>query len=131
MTSVTLLHAVLPFLTALPECPRGRLTECAEVVSAAVAHGVSPRLLVAVATAESGFDRRVVSRRGAVGLLQVVPGYWCHGPGRCDYTDAGARAVRLLTDRHGVERGLCHYNAGNTCNPRSLRWARHVVRTAR
>jgi hypothetical protein len=36
-------------------------------------HAVSPRLLVAMAHAESAFDVKAVSRKGARGLLQVMP----------------------------------------------------------
>lgn len=36
-------------------------------------HGISPRLLEAIAQVESNFDPKAVSRDGAIGLLQVVP----------------------------------------------------------
>jgi soluble lytic murein transglycosylase-like protein len=36
-------------------------------------HGLDPHLVAAVITAESGFDPSAVSRKGAVGLMQVMP----------------------------------------------------------
>ncbi|RMG45084.1 MAG: hypothetical protein D6718_08410 [Acidobacteria bacterium] len=46
--------------------------------AAAAAHGLDWRLLAAVSFAESGYDPWVVSPRGAVGLLQVMPGVAAH-----------------------------------------------------
>jgi soluble lytic murein transglycosylase-like protein len=40
---------------------------------AAARHGVDALLIAAVVEAESGFDPRAVSHRGAVGLMQIMP----------------------------------------------------------
>lgn len=45
----------------------------AEVLEAAATSGLDPRLILALARAESGFRPQAVSREGAVGLLQVTP----------------------------------------------------------
>jgi len=45
---------------------------------AAQRHGISPRLLEAMAVVESNLDPNAVSRAGAIGILQVVP----HSAGR-------------------------------------------------
>ncbi len=41
--------------------------------AAATRHGLDPQLVKAVVAVESGFEPRVVSEKGAVGLMQVLP----------------------------------------------------------
>lgn len=45
-----------------------------EIVSAATRAGIDPALVHAVIRVESAYNARVVSPKGAVGLMQVVPG---------------------------------------------------------
>lgn len=45
-----------------------------EVAAAAQAHGVPPALLHALIKAESGYNPKARSARGAVGLMQLMPG---------------------------------------------------------
>ncbi|HVG23705.1 MAG TPA: transglycosylase SLT domain-containing protein, partial [Thermoanaerobaculia bacterium] len=45
----------------------------AAIHDAARAHGVDPRLLAAVARRESGFNARIVSNKGACGVMQLMP----------------------------------------------------------
>ena len=76
-------------------------------------------LLAAVVQAESGFDPRAVSPRGACGLMQLMPDtaarYGAIEPAdpRANVT-AGARYLRDLLDRydHDLELALAAYNAG-------------------
>lgn len=76
------------------------------------------RLLAAVVEAESNFNPRVVSPRGAVGLTQVLPatgglpGDELHDPDT--NLDAGARYLRSLLDQYDgdVSLALAAYNAG-------------------
>lgn len=42
----------------------------------ATAHHLDPALVAAVVAAESGFDPRARSRRGAYGLMQIMPATW-------------------------------------------------------
>jgi soluble lytic murein transglycosylase-like protein len=45
-----------------------------EIAEASARYGVPERLIWAVITVESGFDHRAVSRSGAQGLMQLMPG---------------------------------------------------------
>jgi soluble lytic murein transglycosylase len=45
----------------------------AEIAQASRRHGVDPYLVAGVMAAESGYDAAIVSRAGAVGLMQVLP----------------------------------------------------------
>lgn len=81
--------------------------------------GLDPRLLKAVAAAESGFDPRAVSPKGALGLMQLMPGT-ARELGVSDPFDpeqsvrGGARYLRRLLDRFGgrLDLALAAYNAG-------------------
>lgn len=91
-------------------------------------YGVDPYLVAAVARAESGFDPNVVSRAGAVGLMQVMPATaaWVVGldtwQGRADpeLTDAddslelGACYLAFLLKYFAGDRlaAVAAYNAG-------------------
>lgn len=84
---------------------------------AATASGVDAALLAAVAKVESGFDPRAVSRAGAQGLMQFMPGTSAQmGVDPWDPASAIAGAARYLDqglDRFGsVELALAAYNAG-------------------
>lgn len=81
-------------------------------------HGVEPRLLAAVARAESAFNPRAVSHAGAQGLMQLMPGT-ARGLGVADPFDPAQAvdgAARLLRDLHrqfgSTEFALAAYNAG-------------------
>jgi len=98
---------------SLATVPYGHLFE-----QAGREHGVAPELLAAVAKAESGFDVRAVSRSGAQGLMQLMPGT-AAGLGVADPFDPAQAvdgAARLLADhlrRFGsTELALAAYNAG-------------------
>lgn len=87
--------------------------------SAAERHGVAPPLLKAVMAAESNFNPRAVSEKGATGLMQLMPAtardmYVTDAFDPAQNIDGGARYLRLLQDRFGgdLERVLAAYNAG-------------------
>ena len=89
------------------------------VARAAKRHHVHPALLFAVMKAESSFNPVVVSKAGAVGLMQLVPETAMrHGVRNLYDTNenvgGGARHLRYLLDRfHGNTRlALAAYNAG-------------------
>lgn len=91
----------------------------AAINDAANHHGVDPNLVKAIIKVESNFNPRAVSNRGAMGLMQLMPGtarnlnvsnpFDVH-----QNVDAGVRHFRrLLEDFHGdVKLSLAAYNAG-------------------
>jgi soluble lytic murein transglycosylase-like protein len=94
------------------------------IASAAATQGVDGRLLAALVWSESAFRPNAVSRAGAAGLSQLMPGT-ARGLGlRVDSSvderfdpelnlNAGARYLRAQIVRFGsVELGLAAYNAG-------------------
>jgi soluble lytic murein transglycosylase-like protein len=91
------------------------------VLPTAAKYGVDWRLVVAVIKAESSFNARARSSRGAVGLMQVMPRtaalyqvkkseLW--DPAR--NLEAGVRHLRMLQDRYDgdLSRTLAAYNSG-------------------
>jgi soluble lytic murein transglycosylase-like protein len=88
-------------------------------VEAAARHEVDLRLLWVIAYLESRFNPRAVSRKGARGLMQLMPDTAArlgvadpHDP--AEAIDAAARYVRSLTTRFGerLDLVLAAYNAG-------------------
>jgi soluble lytic murein transglycosylase-like protein len=89
------------------------------VIRAAQQHHVQPALLLAVMKAESSFNPMVISKAGAVGLMQLVPETAIrHGVRHLYDTNenvtGGAKHLRYLLNRfHGNTRlALAAYNAG-------------------
>ncbi len=90
-----------------------------EIKEAADRHGVPDRLVSAVIRVESGFNPRAVSRKGARGLMQLMPGTASllgvqdsFNPG--ENIDGGVRHLRGLIDRfpNNLPFALAAYNAG-------------------
>jgi len=78
---------------------------------------VSPRLFVAIASVESGFNPGAVSRKGALGLMQVMPVNWRRfGCGDWRDPEQNVRAAYRLwisqKYRYDVFLALCEYFAG-------------------
>ncbi|MBI5084119.1 MAG: lytic transglycosylase domain-containing protein [Acidobacteria bacterium] len=85
----------------------------------AVENGLTPDLLRAVIQRESAFDPCAVSRSGALGLMQLMPGtafdLGVEDPFNPEQNiAAGSRFLRLLLDRFGGDLPLAlgAYNAG-------------------
>jgi soluble lytic murein transglycosylase-like protein len=89
------------------------------IEKAAILASVEPNLLRAVIVVESGFNSRAVSKRGAMGLMQLMPATATRFGASNPYDPrenvrAGARYLKFLIDRFGqdVRLALAAYNAG-------------------
>lgn len=85
----------------------------------ATRYGVSEELIAAIIEAESGFNPRAVSRRGAQGLMQLMPATAAHlGVGDPfnprENIEGGVRHLLSLLDRfdNDLPLALAAYNAG-------------------
>ena len=96
------------------------------IEKAAVSASVEPNLLRAVIVVESGFNSHAVSKRGAVGLMQLMPAtasrFGVSNPyDPRENVHAGARYLKFLMDRFGqnIRLALAAYNAGEEAVDRS------------
>jgi soluble lytic murein transglycosylase-like protein len=89
------------------------------ISSSAAKYGVNPSLIKAVIHAESGYNPNAVSRKGASGLMQLMPGTArslkvsnCLDPK--DNVEGGVKYLRFLLDtfRGDVSLAVAAYNAG-------------------
>lgn len=94
----------------------------AHVAEAAQRFGIPTAWIRAVMRVESNGDRRAVSPKGALGLMQLMPKTWANMRARYalgrdpfdprDNILAGAAFLRELHDRYGSPGFLAAYNAG-------------------
>jgi soluble lytic murein transglycosylase-like protein len=72
----------------------------AMIIATARRHGVDPRLALAVAWQESGWNQRQVSVANAIGVMQVIPssGRWA--------SDMAGRRLNLLSTRDNITAGV-------------------------
>jgi hypothetical protein len=86
--------------------------------AAADRYGLPRELVRSVMAAESGFQPAAISPKGAIGLMQLMPGTAqtlgvdAHDPAQ--NVDAGARYLRDLLEKYnyGLRHALAAYNAG-------------------
>lgn len=93
-----------------------------QIAEAAERFAIPERLIRAVIQAESAGDVHAVSRKGAMGLMQIMPATWTELRARYDLGDdpflprdnimAGAAYLREMLDRFGPDGFLAAYNAG-------------------
>ncbi|MBO0858175.1 MAG: lytic transglycosylase domain-containing protein [Chloracidobacterium sp.] len=106
-------------------------------------YGLDPRLLWTIAYMETRFDHKLVSRKGARGLIQLMPATAArlgvadpHDPKSA--IDAAARYMGYLMDRFGgkVHLTLAAYNAGEGVveaylRGRAIRVGKRIINPAR
>lgn len=101
--------------------PERTLTPQEMVTQAAIKAGLPPEIVHSVARAESGYRTDAISPKGAIGLMQLMPGTAAelnadpHDP--LQNVEAGARYLRDLlikyeNDPHQVSKAIAAYNAG-------------------
>ena len=89
------------------------------IASCATKYGVNPSLIKAVIHAESGYNPNAVSRKGASGLMQLMPGTArslkvSNSFDPKDNVEGGVKYLRFLLDtfRGDVSLAVAAYNAG-------------------
>ncbi len=89
--------------------------------SASDKYDIEPSLIKALITVESNWDAAAVSKKGAIGLMQLMPGTAAdmqilnpYDPGQ--NIEAGTKYLRFLLDRFkgNLDLALAAYNAGPT-----------------
>lgn len=107
--------------SVVPEIPSlTRLPYSDDIAAAAKSSNLDPALVHAVISVESGHRQDAVSPKGAVGLMQLMPGtalrYGVKAPGKSHEENlrAGTRYLRDLLDmfENRLELALAAYNAG-------------------
>lgn len=109
-------------LACTPAQARGPDVQRPHIEAAAVRFGLPADLIAEVIRVESNGQVGAVSRAGAMGLMQLMPGTWAAlrdrlalGADPFDPRDnvlAGAAYLRQLLDRYGAPGFLAAYNAG-------------------
>lgn len=82
-------------------------------------HGVDPKLVHSVVRAESNYEQKAISPKGALGLMQLIPAtakrYGVDNPFDASQNiDGGVRYLKFLTERFqgNLQLALAAYNAG-------------------
>ena len=104
-----------------------------------ITENIDPYLVASVAWVESRYSRTATSTTSDCGIMQINTRW---SPYTCKQLvnlrtciKAGIRALLYwrarFSKRKPAYQWLCHYNSGNKCNSRSIRYARKVRRIHR
>jgi soluble lytic murein transglycosylase-like protein len=109
--------AASPELSAVQQANREKIEQMIREVSAR--YRVDPALVRAVIQTESNWNASAISRRGALGLMQLVPGTAMQlGVSNAfdpkQNLDGGVRYLHMLLERYNgdLDKALAAYNAG-------------------
>lgn len=91
-----------------------------EIASAAAKYDVSPSLIASLINAESSFNKDKISKKGAIGLMQVLPSTASYVTNQnpnlfnaADNIDVGVHYLANLIKKFGdIDTALFAYNAG-------------------
>ncbi len=121
LAALTLLASGAPAV-AQAGPPRAANSCALYVAEAATRSGLPPQTVLRVMMAESGGNPRIVSPKGAMGCMQIMPATWRYLSARyslgADPFDArrnmigGAMYLAELTARYGFAGAIAAYNAG-------------------
>lgn len=113
------MHHVVPQIPDVPLVPQALAPAHVEalIAKAAEAHDVDPNLVRAVIKVESAYKAKATSRKGAMGLMQLMPATAREYGVRNAYDpaeniNAGVKHLRSLLDEFDVPLALAAYNAG-------------------
>ncbi len=103
-----------------PSSPSGKLERWREHIrAAALKYKLPEGLLLAVMAVESNYDHRALSEKGAMGLMQLMPGtakdmFVDDAWDPAQNIEGGARYLRVLANQYGGDsvQVLAAYNAG-------------------
>ena len=107
---------------------RSQVSECVKVMNEAEEQGFDRELAAAVAWKESRFNARARSNKGAVGVMQIIPKYWCPNKRGCDSIVHGIRALRKLKKLYGQREFLCRYASGQSCKLKPAKRYKQAVK---
>lgn len=108
-------EVVTPKVEVLLQPSNADINELVE--TSAKTHGVDPKLVHAVIKAESNYDPTAVSPKGAIGLMQLMPGtaerFGVDPWQPAQNIDGGVRYLKWLLEQFGdISLALAGYNAG-------------------